>query len=201
MTPVDMLIALWSYVTSLWLLVRQNPSRAFAFKYYKATSTPTATEEHVDGKLEFELTDFTHGVPHWLEMTTLKGVGRLTVPGQGRHFFGGPGPDPTRAGYKCQRVKRKMQKTRKIPAVLKVKMPSQSLLGLKMATASDSIEPPTASPAPEPSVHESSVPNQGIHTTHQSSPRCFHAARHNVASPSPSSQQSIESSKKGSKSG
>ncbi|KAH6899397.1 hypothetical protein BKA70DRAFT_1406431 [Coprinopsis sp. MPI-PUGE-AT-0042] len=77
MTLVDTLIALWSYTTSLWLLVRGNPPHAFAFKYYKAPGTPLATEEHRDGRLEFELTDFTHDVPRWLEMSTLKGVGRL----------------------------------------------------------------------------------------------------------------------------
>ncbi|KAH6889578.1 hypothetical protein BKA70DRAFT_1329263 [Coprinopsis sp. MPI-PUGE-AT-0042] len=77
MTPVEMLIALWSHVTSLWLLVRRNPSRAFTFKYYKAPGASIATEEHEEGRLEFELTDFTHDVPRWLEMSTLKGVGRL----------------------------------------------------------------------------------------------------------------------------
>ncbi|KAH6889576.1 hypothetical protein BKA70DRAFT_1234992 [Coprinopsis sp. MPI-PUGE-AT-0042] len=77
MTLVDMLIALWSYTTSLWLLVRRNPQHAFAFKYYKAPGATLATEEDVDGRLEFELTDFTHGVPRCLEMSTLKGVGRL----------------------------------------------------------------------------------------------------------------------------
>ncbi|KAH6889581.1 hypothetical protein BKA70DRAFT_1234999 [Coprinopsis sp. MPI-PUGE-AT-0042] len=58
MTPIEILIALWSY-------------------YYKAAAVPIATEEQPNGRLEFELTDFTHDVPRWLEMTTLKGVGRL----------------------------------------------------------------------------------------------------------------------------
>ncbi|KAH6899393.1 hypothetical protein BKA70DRAFT_1230981 [Coprinopsis sp. MPI-PUGE-AT-0042] len=77
MTPIEILIALWSYVTSFSLLVRRSPSLAFAFKYYKAAAVPIATEEQPDGRLELELTDFTHDVPRWLEMTTLKGVGRL----------------------------------------------------------------------------------------------------------------------------
>ncbi|KAH6889572.1 hypothetical protein BKA70DRAFT_1234987 [Coprinopsis sp. MPI-PUGE-AT-0042] len=76
MTPANTLVALWSYVTSLWVL-RGSPPRAFYFKYNKAPDAPITTEDHADGRLEMELTDFTHNVPRRLEMSTLRGVGRL----------------------------------------------------------------------------------------------------------------------------
>ncbi|KAH6889546.1 hypothetical protein BKA70DRAFT_1234962 [Coprinopsis sp. MPI-PUGE-AT-0042] len=160
MTPVEMVTAIWSYVTSLWLLICQKPSRAFAFKYYKASSAPINTEEHADGRLEFELTDFTPDVPRWLEMSTLKGVGRLVY----------------RAGSR----------------------ETTSFFESHTPTTNDNPEIPIASPYPHSDVHEHSVPNQGLH---HSSPRRSHPARHNVASPSPSSRQSGDSCKKGLKSG
>ncbi|KAH6899422.1 hypothetical protein BKA70DRAFT_1437561 [Coprinopsis sp. MPI-PUGE-AT-0042] len=76
MTPVDMVVALWSCVTSLCLLLRRNPAQAFSFKYYRDRNGLSAKEDP-DGQLEFELTDFTNDVPRRLEMSTLKGVGRL----------------------------------------------------------------------------------------------------------------------------
>ncbi|KAH6889560.1 hypothetical protein BKA70DRAFT_1442391 [Coprinopsis sp. MPI-PUGE-AT-0042] len=75
----DMLAALWSYITSLWLLIR-NPTHAFYFKY-SAPYLPVGAENRgdytADGRLEIELTDFTRDVARQLEMSTLKGVGRI----------------------------------------------------------------------------------------------------------------------------
>ncbi|KAH6899412.1 hypothetical protein BKA70DRAFT_1437555 [Coprinopsis sp. MPI-PUGE-AT-0042] len=76
MTPVDMVVALWSCLTSLCLLLRRNPAQAFSFKYYKDRNA-LVSQEDPNERLEFELTDFTNDVPRRLELSTLKGVGRL----------------------------------------------------------------------------------------------------------------------------
>ncbi|KAH6889519.1 hypothetical protein BKA70DRAFT_1540486 [Coprinopsis sp. MPI-PUGE-AT-0042] len=76
MTPVDLVVALWSCVTSLCLLLRRNPAQAFSFKYYKDRKALVGKEDP-NGRLEFEFTDFTNDVPRRLELSTLKGVGRL----------------------------------------------------------------------------------------------------------------------------
>ncbi|KAH6899415.1 hypothetical protein BKA70DRAFT_1527156 [Coprinopsis sp. MPI-PUGE-AT-0042] len=64
LTPPEILAAFWSYITSFLLLLSRNSAQAFYFKYYKAPETPVANEDHSKGGgLEFELKDFTHGVP------------------------------------------------------------------------------------------------------------------------------------------
>ncbi|KAH6889511.1 hypothetical protein BKA70DRAFT_1540482 [Coprinopsis sp. MPI-PUGE-AT-0042] len=51
------------------------PGRPF-YKYYKDRHALVAKEDPI-GQHEFELTDFTNNAPRRLEMSTLKGVGRL----------------------------------------------------------------------------------------------------------------------------
>ncbi|KAH6889528.1 hypothetical protein BKA70DRAFT_1442363 [Coprinopsis sp. MPI-PUGE-AT-0042] len=64
LAPPEMLTAFWSYITSFLLFLSRNSAQAFYFKYYKAPDTPFAKDDHDKrGGLEFELTDFTHGVP------------------------------------------------------------------------------------------------------------------------------------------
>ncbi|KAH6899405.1 hypothetical protein BKA70DRAFT_1527130 [Coprinopsis sp. MPI-PUGE-AT-0042] len=78
LTPPEILAAFWSYITSFLLLLSRNSAQAFYFKYYKAPETPVANEDHSKGGgLEFELKDFTHGVPRTLNITALEGVGKL----------------------------------------------------------------------------------------------------------------------------
>ncbi|KAH6889522.1 hypothetical protein BKA70DRAFT_1442358 [Coprinopsis sp. MPI-PUGE-AT-0042] len=77
-TPADVLVVLWSCLTSFWLLLYRNPAQAFYFKYCKAPDVAVTKEGCADGSLEFELKDFTHDVHRRLEVTTSKGVGRLS---------------------------------------------------------------------------------------------------------------------------
>ncbi|KAH6889574.1 hypothetical protein BKA70DRAFT_1234990 [Coprinopsis sp. MPI-PUGE-AT-0042] len=75
MAPAEILVNLWSYLSSLWLLLGLRGTRAFSFKYSKALDAPSTGEEQTDGGLQIELTDFAHDLPRQLEMSTLKGVG------------------------------------------------------------------------------------------------------------------------------
>ncbi|KAH6889512.1 hypothetical protein BKA70DRAFT_1234929 [Coprinopsis sp. MPI-PUGE-AT-0042] len=104
-TPADVLVALWSYLTSFWLFLCRNRVQAFYFKYYNAPDVAITKEGRAHGRLDLEVNDSTHDMTRRLEITALNGVGSVSyrtdwrvitsIAESDRNFQSGNHPDST----------------------------------------------------------------------------------------------------------